>query len=263
MIETGYIKTNALNIGTIKQCLNIDLFLGVELLKSKKLHYNFKDRLFTNLPNLTSINLDNFIEIPISRNAYDSYYYISIMINEKKTKFLVDLGFSGEIQLKKDISKTNNLIEITDVFYFGANSKQVKTIEKYNDVELSFPNNVRLINSISKIKGNKLNLIGIGFFKQFEEVIFDFKQKKIYVSKSKLIQNNIDRPIGFEINDNKIFISYINHSSEYFKSGFRVGNIVNFEDKTIQQTLLQAAPCEINELIRTWKNENKKPLVIK
>ena len=127
--EIGHIKRNALNIGTVTECLNIDLFLGIDVLENKRLHFNFKDQLFTNLYDLTSINLSQFNEIPIKYNHYDSFYYVVTEINGKKHKLLLDLGFGGEIAIKNTFKGTNFSPEIVDALYFGANSHQTKTIE--------------------------------------------------------------------------------------------------------------------------------------
>lgn len=83
------------------------------------------------------------------------------------------------------------------------------------------------------------------FKKNYEKVIFDDE-------------------INFKINDdNEIMISIINDKSSFYKSGFRIGDIIKFEDFEFE-ALLKRDSCEIYSIVRDYlTNEKQIPKFIK
>nr|WP_297309917.1 hypothetical protein [uncultured Flavobacterium sp.] len=256
----GTLNTKALNIGKINECLKIDVFLGIETFEYKILFFDFNKQEFEVLEDLSSLDYSNFDQIPLNFDSYNYRYKIKANIGNDKVSFLLDLGYNGEVLIKNKNDITFKADVVTDVAFFGANSNTISTIEKFNNLDLLFSNNTKLMCDITYANKAKYNLIGIGFFRKYEKVIFDFKKKLIYLSKEKNKCFYSEEEIDFCLTNSKILISKINHNNLLYKNGFRVGNTIQLNDKALESEIFDS-PCEINILIEKWKKDNpNKPL---
>lgn len=251
----GPLKTKALTIGKMKDCLDIDVFLGIDALDEKILFFNFEKQEFKVLEDLSLFDDKDYIEIPLTFDSFNYRYKIKASLAGEKINFLLDLGFSAEILIKNKIVNYNNSIDYVDISYFGANGSNVRTFEFLKDIDLIFSNNNLLTNDIRYSSSANHNLIGIGFFKKFQKVIFDFRKSKIYISKNKIDFKIKDEEIYFDVNESKIMISTINHNSLLYKNGYRVGDFVYLNDKILERDILNS-PCDVNKLIKIWNSEN-------
>lgn len=63
--------------------------------------------------------------------------------------------------------------------------------------------------------------------------------------------------------ENNIEIGFINMNSEYYKSGFRVGDVIIFDDQSLEEAIKNNS-CNARQIINEYLNNNKQlPKIVK
>jgi hypothetical protein len=106
--------------------------------------------------------------------------------------------------------------------------------------------------------------MGNSFFLNFEEVIFDFKGKCIYLRNEIATHDPFPYDILFSATDDgRIEIAYIKASCNYHQQGVRLGDIVKLEDNELETQLL-SNPCATLSILAAWKaKQNTTPKFVK
>ncbi|AWH83902.1 hypothetical protein HYN59_01665 [Flavobacterium album] len=254
----GNVRTNA-NILANEEfakdnCIPVDLLLGSRAMKNYTLHFDNKRGILSSV-DLLPANIDEYIKLELKHGFFDYDYYTFLEVNGHREKFLVDTGYSGQIALEsaEGLPSASDSYSFFDLVAFRVSqttlNRHDSAVVKHNDI--IFKNNV-----VYSFSNNGMNIIGNAFFLNFEDVIFDLKNKCIYLRNEKERYDPFSDDIIFGADaDNNIHIVYIKSSSKYYVDGFRIGDQVVLEDKGLERRLLDS-PCETIDILRKWKLNN-------
>ena len=170
----------------------------------------------------------NQITLPLNKFS-DSRDYTEIFINNKKHKFLIDLGSTSSIRFQINTDSINVLFKnknkkIIGVGGSGFNGK----IKKQNNYIVLF-DSIKINNDkFHKVKGslsNKTgNMIGLEFLKNFK-ITFNYSKNKLTLESNDTV-NFIPKRFGFKLDmiDNKLKIITIVENTLPYNSGLKVGD---------------------------------------
>ena len=261
-IDTKNIKATILyKEGDLPNYCNLpEVLLDVRILKKHILSFDNLRNEFNVLSKLPD-DINSFNKLDLIRNFIDKRYYVKLLINGKEEKFLVDTGSNNSIFSS---NKKNLNVAQEKIYYHSLNAFKYENefIEKYTSNTIQQGDFIFKLDEIF-YSPNK-NILGNSFFLNFEKVIFDFKNKAIYLKNEYSKTAIFDDEINFEINDdNEIMISIINDKNIFYKAGFRIGDIIKFEDSEFEE-LLKRNPCDTYLIIRDYlTNEKQLPKFIK
>src|SRR5690606_14450913 len=147
-------------------------------------------------------------------------YYVNMNINGNDYKLLLDTGYSGKILINSP-EKLDLPYQIYDSYSNSLHTRKSEIQFVFRDVPLEITN----FKINQEVKSCKMNLVCIGFLKQFNHVIIDLKNNKLFLSKKTNSEdNNTQDEIFFYVNDNReIEINTLRRESELYNNGFRVG----------------------------------------
>ena len=160
--------------------------LGGDLLSKGVWKINFKDSTLTFASSVDSIgNLNEATEIPIYTRLNGSIYLNAIVKNSITQKLTIDFGFGGAILIPKDIFDEIDIsheavLKDTLITTLASKSKISRRTLKGENVKI---NNINYSTQIITFDNSKMSLIGLNFFKQFDFVVIDYSEKKLYLSK--------------------------------------------------------------------------------
>lgn len=90
-------------------------------------------------------------------------------------------------------------------------------------------------------------------------MIFDLKNKVIYLKNEFRTVNPFSDEVMFTLNsEGNVEIGFINMDSNYYQSGFRVGDIISFEDSMFEEEI-KRNPCNSRIIVSEYLN-NKQQL---
>jgi hypothetical protein len=161
---------------------------GEELIDKGIWKIDFKNEIITLTSNIDSLKEISETYILPSRFKDDLIELKVSFRNNIKETVEVDLGYNRDIFIPMklfNIVSAGNKRTLTDSLLFSTPSSSTNVLNHsaFDSVKInktSFPV------FIESNQSNKEILIGAGFFKQFEFVIFDYINKAVYVSKKKL-----------------------------------------------------------------------------
>lgn len=249
--ELGKVKTKGIFADQLPACLAIDVFFGLDVINDKTIHYDFVKNNLT-ISDGISFNKNHFTEISLSTNIYGDEYYVNMNINGNDYKLLLDTGYSGKILI--------NSPEKLDLPYQTYDSYSNSLTTRKSEIQFVFldvPVEISNFKINQEVKSGKMNLVGIGFLKQFNHVIIDLKNNKLFLSKKTNSEdNNTQDEIFFYVNDNReIEINTLRRESELYNNGFRVGDKIKFSDKKLELSIIEN-PCDVNKLVEEWRVSN-------
>jgi len=174
--------------------------------------------------------------------------YVYLNVGSKKIKFLVDLGYSGGVGLKKDYDFNGYEIENRDVILSTFSEKNlIESFEIIKDIIISKKENDFKISSDIAISRRLVsNLLGVKFFIQFESVVFDFQKNILYLSK-KMLPKSETRPFRLSFIEDNIVISSISHNSKIYAEGFRIGDKIKILNYDVSK-FTQDEKCNIDNI---------------
>lgn len=259
LIELGNVKTNAniLYSSEDNLCIDFDIALGHKILKQHILKFDFSNNVLTKLKKLPD-NLTDYTQLELSYNPFVDNYFTRLTINGKQEKLLVDTGNSNGITLKhnKHLTRVEDSIALLGLTAFGI--KEIETVI-YSKNSVTNGSHTFAIDIVDYSSYNK-NILGIGFFLHFEEVIFDIENKVIYLGKERKYNSLRDRiEIDFSAIDEtktEFAIIYLRNSSSYYQTGFRIKDFIRFTNSEFLKKLQADPECNVNKIIQDWYAEH-------
>lgn len=253
----GSVRTNANILGDKKfsesHCLDFDILLGTKALKKHLLCFNNNTRTLTPLGQLPS-NIAQYQKLELTSGFFDRRYYTTLEINGKKEEFLVDTAYSGGV-LVNDDSHLADKEEVYSVLSLVAFRIEAETTERFVNNEVKH-NGTTFKNTRVYYNKNYPNLLGNSFFLSYDEVIFDLKNKSIYLLNEQAQKEVFAGDVFIAPTDEKDFtINFIKHSGPYYRDGYRAGDKVALQDKELEQQLL-ASPCDTYKIIMDWQEKH-------
>lgn len=235
-----------------KSCWNFDILFGNQFLKNYIISFDNKESRFEILEELPQ-NIDQFNKLNLTYNMLVDDYFVNLKINNVELEFLIDTASSNGISCND--STLLNKVKNTYIYNtLNAFTIQEQKVTEYN-LNSIFHHDFRIKNDIVHHQSIK-NIIGNSFFLNFENVIFDFKNKTIYLKNEFRQMTPFSDDILFTANsNNQLEIGFLNTNSIYYKQGFRLGDIIKFDDKNFENKIL-SNPCQAQFIINEHLKNN-------
>lgn len=245
---------------SIITCNIPDVLFGTKVMKKNILTFDNKNNSFKVISKLPD-NISLYHKMNLKRNFIEERYYVEFMINGKEIKFLIDTASSNAITCNdnKILNKPGDTYTYNSLNGFKV---ETETSQKYTSNSISH-DSFDIKNDMIYFHEGK-NIIGNSFFLNYENVIFDLKNKAIYLKNEFRAVHPFSDKILFMSNaGDNIEIGFINTNSEYYKSGLRVGDVITFDDQLFEEKI-RKNPCDSSQIIREYLKNNKKlPKIIK
>lgn len=257
-LNIGAAVTNFNEVSTLK-CLNVQGFLGANLMKESIWHFNFQKK------EITIYSSKENLVMPA--NYKKSKLFIgyggvpSITTRSKGYKFLntaVDFGFSGGIVLSSRdfINLKNNSSIKSYISGFGSSSVGIFSDEQstifskgiINEFEVG---EIKVNDAIVNFPLNGGRILGLSFFKDYI-VILNWFDKEIIMSENIASEKPKFKTYGYgmSLKENRLIIDFIYEGSNASKIGLRLGDqIISINDR--ETSYLSAENyCEIKQMKR-------------
>lgn len=246
---------------TKKHCIDIDLLLGMRELKRHILHFDNRGGMMTKLQELPP-DIHTYARLELTSNIFGDKFFTTLDINGKKQKFLVDTGYSGGLTVNSGEYLSEKVDEVA-YYELAAFLSQEARQEKYAGNAL-LHKGVRFKTDVVYCAPGRSNMLGNSFFLNFEEVIFDFKGKCIYLRNETTTHDPFPYDILFSATDDgRIEVVYIKASCHHHQQGVRLGDIIKLEDSELETQLL-SNPCATLSILAAWKaKHNTTPEFVK
>jgi hypothetical protein len=228
-------------------CFNNIIMLGIKEFQNSVIFINNNTKSI-NYKAVSPINSDDYFVISMKKEWLSGLRYVYLNVGFKKIKFLVDLGYSGGVGLKKDYDFKGYDIENRDVILSTFSEKNlIESFEIIKDIIISKKENDFKISSDIAISRRLVsNLLGVKFFIQFESVVFDFQKNILYLSK-KMLPKSETRPFRLSFIEDNIVISSISHNSKIYAEGFRIGDKIKILNYDVSK-FTQDEKCNIDNI---------------
>ncbi len=257
-LNIGAAVTDFNKISTLK-CLNVQGFLGANLMKESIWHFNFQKKEITIYSNKE--------DLIIPTNHKKSKLFVgyggvpSITTRSKGYKFLntaVDFGFSGGIVLSsRDFINLKNTASIKAyISGFGSSSVGIfsdeqSTIFSKGIIDEFEVGEIKINDAIVNFPQNGGRILGLSFFKDYL-VILNWFDKEIIISENITSERPKYKTYGYgmSLKNNKLIIDFIYEGSNASKIGLRLGDqIISIND--IETSYLSDENyCEIIQMKR-------------
>ena len=240
---------------SILTCNIPDILFGTKVMRKNIVTFDNKNNTFKIVSELPD-DISSYYKMNLKRNFIEERYYVELIINDEKVKFLVDTANSNALTCNSN--SILNKPEDTYI-YNSLNGFKVETetLQKYTLNNISHKN-FTIKNDVIYFHSGK-NILGNSFFLNYEDVIFDLKNKVIYLKNEFRTVNPFSDEVMFTLNsEGNVEIGFINMDSNYYQSGFRVGDIISFEDSMFEEEI-KRNPCNSRIIVSEYLN-NKQQL---
>lgn len=245
---------------SIITCNIPDVLFGTKVMRKNILTFDNKNNSFKVISKLPD-DISLYHKMSLKRNFIEERYYVEFMINGKEMKFLIDTASSNAITCNdnKILNKSGDTYTYNSLNGFKV---ETQTSQKYTSNSISH-DDFDIKNDVIYFHKGK-NIVGNSFFLNYENVIFDLKNKAIYLKNEFRSVHPFSDEILFMLNsENNIEIGFINMNSEYYKSGFRVGDVIIFDDQSLEEAIKNNS-CNARQIINEYLNNNKQlPKIVK
>jgi len=229
-------------------CKNNFLSMGMDVFSNRVISIDTKSGTIDYNASLPK-DLLAYSVIPMNREWLSRSYYVYFSLGKRKVKLLVDLGFSGDLALKKQYGMDKeSAVQRDGLVFTFAQSNLYETFDVYRDITLQSKNgSFNIMTDITVSKRLASDLIGLKFFLRYDNVYLDFKNGNIYL-KGQNPSKGTD-PYQIKFVDDKLVIRSIFHNSKEYGDGFRVGDHISIHGMD-ESTLDRQAKCNIDEIYR-------------
>jgi len=265
--QLSYVKLNDIQLGGINfretittvidiknrelSCLNIDGFIGANLMRFAVWDFDFENQLITITNDESKLNIPSDAEVNTSKLFIDTGSVASIITKVNGDRVLnnkIDLGNNSNVLLtyitfseQKKSNKISNYKKgsgITSIGAFGKGESKDQYFAEISEIQIG---NHIIKDKIVRVRDGSSNL-GIAFFKNYR-LILNWKTKKLKMIQKGTALNTDLYGFGFNPNleENKLYVGFLYNET-------KASNVLQLGDQ-IQQ---------INNVDYTYINNEKK-----
>ncbi|UMB61176.1 aspartyl protease family protein [Lutibacter sp. A80] len=217
-------------------CLNVDGFIGSNLMRFAIWDFDFKNQIITITDNEQQLNIpaDAIESKMFIGTAASQPSIISYINGEKALNNMIDLGNNSTPHLsyldfvkQKESNKISKYIlgsGYTTIGMYGKGEKRDEISAKVDEIKIG---NHIIKNKVMKVKDGKTNL-GISFFKNYR-LILNWEARKVTMIQEGVSNNTALNHFGFipSFNGNKVFVDFIYNDTAASK-------VLQFGDEVLQ-----------------------------
>tara|TARA_B100000795_G_scaffold86247_1_gene62751 strand:+ start:84 stop:1292 length:1209 start_codon:yes stop_codon:yes gene_type:complete len=224
-----------LSISREVACLNVDGFIGANLMKNAIWKFDYDKQIITISNSTESLNIPEQNEKVPFFTKMTGTPILDITLNSVTEKnVILDLGSNGDIALSKKtldkIMKTEAKLPLSVSFgnsssgLYGTGASDSIYYTSVSDVSFG---DIALKNTIVEFTNESASTIGTNFFKNYDLVINWF-DKEITLMKNKEYDNSSLSSYGFSYNNHNdsLIVSRIHNNSSAANEGLKINDII-------------------------------------